>query len=248
VDMTRCHTSLKDLSDNINASIKLGLEFDALEIAVKIAKENLKLVKAEDKEKRDAARKEAAEEARAEGRMEGGICLECLGYNYAPERSGWETGIPLIAAGIGASVGVYGSQKSYQTHMANQGRSSQNNFSDYLPGFLSIAGGLYSGLSGGTAQGSFGCAQGLYGNGNSFGGPHFQGNGNMWDYPAAYYDNPYASLYNQGNAPWTVGPNGSLQAGGQFGLGNGLQLGGAIRSEFKCPARTRGVKCSSRPG
>jgi hypothetical protein len=224
IDQATCHRSLKDLADNINASIKLEQEFKLLEDTVKLAELRLKDAKASALAEFKAEKEEAA----AAAKMEGGICYECLGYSYAPERGGlgMQESVGLAVGGFLDMGGNYISQQSERTHWANKGISSRNNYLNLLPGAIAMAGGIYGAIAGGTSSGTFGCAQGIHGNGNSFGGPYFQGNGNMWSYPAGYYNNPLSTTYAQGSAPWGVGPNGSLQAGGSLGLGLGGGLGG----------------------
>lgn len=217
----RCYESLKKLADKTRDMKSLKDEVDRLDIEIKEIKERLKIARIEKKENE---------------KTEGTYCVECGGYTYEP-KTNW--GAAAVTAGLGVAdiFANYSSEQARRKENAINGWPTQQSYVSYLPGLLSILGGVYGAVSGGTGRGTFGCAQGIGGNGNwniqgmnspfLGGGLYYPGQNNMWGYPAADYNNPLASLYAQGLAPWAAGPNFGLAAGLQAGVAGGLGgLGG----------------------
>lgn len=169
---------------------------------------------------------------------EGRVCVECLvnSRGYTQERDGTDWGSTLLSLGLGVAgiAGHYKTNKMMAEYNSSLGFATQQNYLGYLPGLYSVVGGIYGALSGGTGRGAFGCMSGPYNNGNwntsgmvnpFIGGSlYYPGAGtNPFAYPGSMYNNPLASLFNQGLSPF-LGANASL-TGGIPGLNASLSGG-----------------------
>ena len=188
-----CKTGLIEYRNKYTQSGKLQSEIEALENAVRQAKDNIK----DSRKSLAEERREQQREAR-EAQLEGGVCVGCIaqgaGYQYRKPETDMGSVLGNFALG-GISL-----LAGYQTNKMIAGYNAQNGWETnpyasmgYGYGLGAIGtgigqlvgggSGIYGSMSGGIGAGAFGCAGnngGPYGMAGPYGG--MNGNG-MWGNP-----------------------------------------------------------------